>query len=143
QGLRIAGAVEKGVKVWNARTRATEISLIGHVGAVLSIAWSSDGALIATAGLDGTARIWDSDTGDLLDVIAQGRQVWSVGFSPYGQQVLATADDGSAAIYDLPRFDAIALPEVMRYRVPFAFESDRLASRVPDPSGCQRTSSAP
>jgi RNA polymerase sigma factor (sigma-70 family) len=38
-------------------------SLSGHTDRVMSVAYSPDGTSIATASLDGTARIWDAKTG--------------------------------------------------------------------------------
>lgn len=40
-----------------------DISFLGHLGAVLSVVFSQDGALIASAGADGTIRIWDGHSG--------------------------------------------------------------------------------
>jgi WD40 repeat protein len=39
--------------------------LVGHIGCVLSARWSARGRLL-TAGVDGTARLWDGVTGRLL-----------------------------------------------------------------------------
>ena len=38
--------------------------LAGHQGAVTGVAFSPDGALLATASADGTARIWNAATGE-------------------------------------------------------------------------------
>jgi WD40 repeat protein len=40
-----------------------EISFLGHLDAVLSMVFSHDGALIASAGADGTIRVWDAHSG--------------------------------------------------------------------------------
>lgn len=40
-----------------------ELNFIGHQGAVLDLVFSSDGQLVASAGVDGTLRVWDAATG--------------------------------------------------------------------------------
>jgi WD40 repeat protein len=40
-----------------------EISFLGHRGAVLQMVFSDDGALVASAGADGSIRVWDAHSG--------------------------------------------------------------------------------
>ena len=57
--------------------------LTGHTGIVSAVAFSPDGALIATASFDGTARLWEVATGNCLRILnGHADTVWSVAFSP-------------------------------------------------------------
>jgi len=70
-GGRLAIADSDGhVHVLNANTSAAEIdaasddvNYIGHQGAVIELAFNDDGTRIASAGADGTIRIWDAESG--------------------------------------------------------------------------------
>ena len=45
-------------QVWNYRERALIYELVGHTSFVFDAAFSTDGALMATASGDGTAQVW-------------------------------------------------------------------------------------
>src|SRR5260370_35588249 len=67
----------------------------GHTGLVMSVAFDKDGKNLATAGFDGSGKIWDAASGKTLQTIkASDKQVNSVGLSPDGT-VLASGGAGN------------------------------------------------
>ena len=77
----------------------------GHTLAATSVAWSPDGLRLATAGGEGTVKIWEALTGrELLTLRDHVTRVTSVAWSPDGRR-LATAGEGTVKIWDAPGFD--------------------------------------
>jgi serine/threonine protein kinase/Tol biopolymer transport system component len=72
-----------------------------HSGWVCSIAFRPDGQQIASAGEDGTVKIWQTDQGKLLKTL-QGHEgmVKAVAFSPTGRKVASSATDKTLRIWD-------------------------------------------
>jgi WD40 repeat protein len=63
--------------------------------------WSPDGARLLTTSWDGTARVWDAATGDLLlTLTGHTRAVSGGGWSPDGARLLTTSWDGTARVWD-------------------------------------------
>jgi WD40 repeat protein len=74
------------IHVWDVRTGGQAIgTLSGHSGIIWGVAFSPDGQMLASVSSDGTAKIWDWRSGDLLKTLDFPDQVGSVSFSPDGQ----------------------------------------------------------
>jgi len=76
---------------------------------VAGVAFSPDGTLLATAGDDGTLRLWNPVTGQAVGAplpagTGPGGSVSGVAFSPDGK-LLASADaDGTVRTWQMPLF---------------------------------------
>ena len=69
-------------------------TLEGHTAPILSIDVASEGRLLASGSMDGTARLWDLPTQDQVSVLADDSDkeaVFRVAFSPTNPHHLATA----------------------------------------------------
>ncbi len=72
-----------------------------HSGWVCSVSFRADGQQVASAGEDGTVKIWQTDQGKLLKTL-QGHEgmVKAVAFSPTGRKVASSATDKTIRIWD-------------------------------------------
>ena len=85
------------------------VLLDGHSGIVSGASYSPDGERVVTASDDGTARIWDADSGEALETL-RGHESSASGvdfngvngaeFSPEGDLVVTASEDGTARIWD-------------------------------------------
>jgi WD40 repeat protein/DNA-binding SARP family transcriptional activator len=77
-------------------------TLRGHRAAVTSIAFSPDGAMLATGSDDGTVKLWDLASWLLVDTLTgQAGLVHAVRFSPDGKTLASGASDRSIWLWDL------------------------------------------
>jgi WD40 repeat protein len=124
-------------QVWKLATGSPVAELAGHAGEVVSCRFAPGGTLAATGGTDGTARIWDPTTGDLLGVVrGTSADLRTVAFSHDGAK-LVISDDTGAVVWSLPRFTG-DFDRVIRCRVPVEVVGDRLVPRARDPAQCGR-----
>jgi WD40 repeat protein len=65
------------------------------------VAFSSNGGRLATAGSDGTAKIWDALTGELMRTLSgHSGAVRAVAFSPDGTRLATASEDKTAKLWD-------------------------------------------
>lgn len=88
-------------KIWNVNNGKQIATLSGHTGNILSVKYSFNGQLIATASDDDTAKIWSASTGNLQRTLI-GHTDWinDITFSP-NDQFVATAGDNTAKIWNV------------------------------------------
>ncbi|MFT3767150.1 MAG: WD40 repeat domain-containing protein [Minicystis sp.] len=95
-GKRVAHADGRLVIVADQEKRRVRLRLEGHEANITSIAWSSNDQLIATGAYDGSARVWDANTGQLKLTVQPSDVVRGVRFLKHGTVLACIHEDASA-----------------------------------------------
>lgn len=85
-----------GLAIASNRTRAV---LRGHIRSHVRTSFSADGKLVLTASADGTACVWDANSGAALGKMEHANSIESASFSHSGQSVV-TADGANVAVWE-------------------------------------------
>jgi WD40 repeat protein len=86
------------------------LSLPGHEGSVLSVAWSPDGQQLASGASGGAIIVWDANSGEQIAILrGHTANVWDLAWSPNGGQLASASNDETARLWDVTTGEPIAI----------------------------------
>ena len=93
---------ESAIRVWDLTTHSVRMTLAGHRAYVHALAFSPDGARLASGGEDGEIFIWRVADGRRLATLqGYNGSVYFVKFSPDGERLVAGGQDQFMVVWDL------------------------------------------
>ncbi len=88
----------------------TLVMLTGHESFVVYAAWNDPGTQIVTASSDGTARVWDAESGAEVAVLTGHEAgLWHAAWNNWGTRIVTASSDGTARVWDAERGTEMAV----------------------------------
>lgn len=108
QPLAASGGEDDLGYIWDITDGEIIVKLTGHTDSVTSTAWSADGEMIATGGMDGRIRIWrrvgkeSYNNWEFLTELQGPDEVMFLRWHPRGSILLAGSNDSTLWLWQLP-----------------------------------------
>ena len=127
--LAIQASESTHVAVWDVVTWTKKYDLREHEGNVTDLDFSPDGELLVTSGEDGTARIWDTDSGRSIGVLpVPGEGEVYIRFAPWEpNHLIAVAESGIVSELTLDRDELMEIARNKLFRGFTDSECERFA----------------
>jgi WD40 repeat protein len=100
--------VNNSIQLWDTATGAPLLILQGHTDRINRVIWSPETTQLASASYDGAIRIWDTETGEVIEIIDVGDRLFAMDWRPDGCR-LAYATE-STTIHIVP-IDDVCISE--------------------------------
>jgi WD40 repeat protein len=101
-GKRLASATRGLVQLWDPATGENVRALPDQDDSVFCLAFSPDGAVVASGARDGVVRLWDADTGKGPRLLTgHSAVVAAVAFAPDGKTLASASADRTVRLWDL------------------------------------------
>jgi WD40 repeat protein len=99
---RIVSASQDGtLRVWDPARPPRPETASGHRGHVSEIAVTADGRRAVSASWDGTAKVWEVESGRLLHTLRTDRPLHTLALTPDGRLAVAGAAGGTVYVWEL------------------------------------------
>jgi serine/threonine protein kinase len=106
--LAVSGS-DGAIRLWDLYSRTKALTLrtdmhrrTGHDALALSLAWSPDGALLASGHVDGGVHVWDVERGEEVPVkLRHDALVGALAFSPDGSTLATGCMDSNLRLWDV------------------------------------------
>jgi len=115
--IAIGTKLEGALLVVDAQTGSVlAVHLTAHASAVAAIAFSGDGAKLATADAEGTIKVWqdpeklNATSASLYSLKGHQGAILALGFSNDGKRLISSSADRTARVWDLANPDAAIRP---------------------------------
>ncbi|MFO7906880.1 MAG: WD40 repeat domain-containing protein [Planctomycetota bacterium] len=110
---RLIAAISDGeIAVWDLKTGQRRAdSLVGHTGIITCLRFTPDRKQIITGSDEGTARVWDAETGKPLGVLEHDYWIRAMSISPDGKWIATSSLDDTVRLWNrVTRAEVYRLP---------------------------------
>ncbi|MGD1807254.1 S-layer homology domain-containing protein [Dapis sp. BLCC M126] len=100
-GKILASSRGKDIQLWNLESSKLLDTLSSHTANVHSVAISPDGKTLASGSADGTVKLWDIPTGEMLTSFLHSGIVTAVGFTADGRAVVGCSAERGIKLWNI------------------------------------------